>query len=79
MAPGHVPGRLVVVFIVPWRGVELTRETGKGLGAWRALVLIGAAGVGIGLVGQILILGLLAPPVAILGVIGPTVARSRQS
>jgi hypothetical protein len=57
----------------------MTQETGKSLGVWRALVLIGAAGVAIGLMGQVLILGLLAPPVAITGVIGLAVARRRQS
>ncbi|MGW1894121.1 hypothetical protein ACWCP6_28310 [Streptomyces sp. NPDC002004] len=54
------------------------QDTGSGLGLWRALVLVGALGVAIGLIGHILVLGLLAPPVAIVGVIGLTIARRKQ-
>lgn len=59
--------------------MERAPETGTSLTPWRVLVLVGAVGVAIGLIGKVLILGLLAPPVAIVGVIGLSMARRRQS
>lgn len=51
----------------------------EGLGLWRALTLIGAVLLAIGLIGGVPVLSLLGAPVAIVGAVGLTAARRRQS
>ncbi|MEU9993622.1 hypothetical protein AB0E10_44205 [Streptomyces sp. NPDC048045] len=52
--------------------------TGNSQGLWRTLILVGVVGVAIGLIGHVLILGLLAPPIVFAGLIGQAVSRRKQ-
>ncbi|GGV33995.1 hypothetical protein GCM10010495_58630 [Kitasatospora herbaricolor] len=59
-------------------GTHMAQQQPGNLLVWRTLVLVGAVGVAIGLIGKVPLLGLVAGPVAIVGVIGLSIARRNQ-
>ncbi|MFF1873330.1 hypothetical protein [Streptomyces sp. CB03911] len=56
----------------------MAQQQPGNLVVWRTLVLVGAVGIAIGLIGKVPLIGLVAGPVAIVGVIGLSIARRKQ-